>query len=112
MRIDKKTRIAAGTLVGLTALCAGAAIAAEEGGGMIKPARNDITNVASLQRGARNFVNYCMGCHSARYVRYSRVGADLGLSEQQVIENLMFTGERIHDTMKNNLRPEDAARWF
>ena len=41
-----------------------------------------------------------MGCHSARYVRYSRLGADLGLSEAQVIENLMFTGERIHDTMR------------
>src|SRR5688500_8586986 len=91
---------------------AGTATASEAPGGVIKPARNDITNVASLQRGARNFVNYCMGCHSARYVRYSRVGTDLGLSEQQVIENLMFTGERIHDTMKNNMRPEDAARWF
>jgi ubiquinol-cytochrome c reductase cytochrome c1 subunit len=48
--------------------------------------------MASLQRGARNFVNYCMGCHSARYVRYGRLGEDLGLSEQQVIDNLMFTG--------------------
>src|ERR1044072_8871305 len=99
-------------VVALTALFAGAAIASEAPGGVIKPAHNDTTNLASLQRGARNFVNYCMGCHSARYVRYSRLGADLGLSEQQVIENLMFTGERIHDTMKNNLRPEDAARWF
>ena len=91
---------------------AGTAAASEAPGGVIKPAHNDITNVASLQRGARNFVNYCMGCHSARYVRYSRLGEDLGLSEQQVIENLMFTGDRIHDTMRNNMRPEDAARWF
>lgn len=91
---------------------AGTAAASEAPGGVIKPAHNDVTNVASLQRGARNFVNYCMGCHSARYVRYSRLGEDLGLSEQQVIENLMFTGERIHDTMRNNMRPEDATRWF
>jgi ubiquinol-cytochrome c reductase cytochrome c1 subunit len=95
------------------ALLAGAyASASEAPSGVIKSARNDITNIASLQRGARNFVNYCQGCHSARYVRYSRLAADLGLSEQQVIENLMFTGERIHDTMKINMRPEDAARWF
>ena len=51
------------------------AVASEAPGEVIKPAHNDITNIASLQRGARNFVNYCMGCHSARYVRYSRLGA-------------------------------------
>lgn len=89
-----------------------AAVASEAAQDVVVPARNDITNVASLQRGARNFVNYCMGCHSARYVRYGRLGEDLGLSEQQVIDNLMFIGERIHDTMKISMRPEDAARWF
>jgi ubiquinol-cytochrome c reductase cytochrome c1 subunit len=85
---------------------------ATSAGGVIQSANNDVENVASLQRGARNFVNYCMGCHSARYVRYSRLGADLGLSEAQVIENMMFTGERVHDTMRAAIRPEDAARWF
>src|ERR1044072_4638916 len=105
MRIDPWKIVLA-----LAALCAGTALASEAPGGVIKPAHNDITNLASLQRGARNFVNYCMGCHSARYVRYSRLGADLGLSEQQVIENLMFTGERIHDTMRTSMRPEGAAR--
>ena len=63
------------------------------------------SNTASLQRGARNFVNYCMGCHSAKYVRYNRLGEDLGLSDAQMIENLMFTGERPHDTMQDH----DAA---
>jgi ubiquinol-cytochrome c reductase cytochrome c1 subunit len=53
-----------------------------------------------------------MGCHSAKYVRYSRLAADLGLSEAQVIENLMFTGERIHDTMQNTLAPQLGAQWF
>jgi ubiquinol-cytochrome c reductase cytochrome c1 subunit len=85
---------------------------AASSGTMLQTAQTDITNTASLQRGARNFVNYCMGCHSARYVRYSRLAADLGLTEAQVIENLMFTGDRIHDTMQANLRPENAARWF
>jgi ubiquinol-cytochrome c reductase cytochrome c1 subunit len=108
MRTENKKRL----VVTLAVLFAGAATASEAPGNVIKPAHNDITNVASLQRGARNFVNYCMGCHSARYVRYSRLRADLGLSEQQVIENLMFTGERVHDTMRISMRPEDAARWF
>ncbi|HEV8333788.1 MAG TPA: cytochrome c1 [Steroidobacteraceae bacterium] len=107
--LTEKKRIA--LLAALLAF-SGAAVASEASHDVVAPARNDITNVASLQRGARNFVNYCMGCHSARYVRYGRLGQDLGLSEQQVIDNLMFTGERIHDTMKISMRPEDAARWF
>jgi ubiquinol-cytochrome c reductase cytochrome c1 subunit len=95
-------------LVGL----AGPAGAAGAPSPALQSAHNDVANIASLQRGARNFVNYCQGCHSARYVRYSRLASDLGLSEQQVIDNLMFTGERVHDTMKVAMRPEDAARWF
>ncbi|HEY5807701.1 MAG TPA: cytochrome c1 [Povalibacter sp.] len=86
--------------------------AAEHGGSLLQSAHNDVSNVASLQRGARNFVNYCMGCHSAKYVRYNRLGADLGLSETQVIDNLMFTGERPSDTMRISMRPEDAKHWF
>jgi ubiquinol-cytochrome c reductase cytochrome c1 subunit len=72
----------------------------------------DVANMPALQRGARNFVNYCLGCHSAKYVRYNRVGADLGISEQQMIDNLMFTGERPHDTMRIGIDPEQAKRWF
>lgn len=78
----------------------------------VQHANNNVANTASLQRGARNFVNYCMGCHSARYVRYNRLGADLDLSEAQIIDNLMFTGERPHDTMTVAMPPEDAKRWF
>lgn len=107
--LTKKKRIA---LLAVLVAVHGAAVASEAAHDVLTPARNDITNMASLQRGARNFVNYCMGCHSARYVRYGRLGQDLGLSEQQVIDNLMFTGERIYDTMKISMRPEDAARWF
>jgi ubiquinol-cytochrome c reductase cytochrome c1 subunit len=99
-------------LAALLALAFPALTSAAAGGGTIQPANNDVSNVASLQRGARNFVNYCMGCHSARYVRYSRLARDLGLSEQQVIDNLMFTGERVHDTMRISMRSDDAQRWF
>jgi ubiquinol-cytochrome c reductase cytochrome c1 subunit len=72
----------------------------------------DVSNKASLQRGAANFVNYCLGCHSAQYVRYNRMAADIGITEQQLIANLMFTGERPHDTMRIGMNPDDAKRWF
>jgi ubiquinol-cytochrome c reductase cytochrome c1 subunit len=85
---------------------------ASEAAHQLEHANNDVANTASLQRGARNFVNYCLGCHSARYVRYNRLGTDLGLSEAQVVENLMFTGERPFETMRVAMRPEDAQRWF
>ncbi len=78
----------------------------------LEHANVDITNKGSLQRGAANFVNYCLGCHSARFVRYNRLAADLGLSEQQVIDNLMFTGDRPHDTMRIGINADDAKRWF
>jgi ubiquinol-cytochrome c reductase cytochrome c1 subunit len=88
------------------------AVYASGGGEELERARNDVGNTASLQRGARNFVNYCLGCHTAKYVRYNRMAEDLGISEQQLIENLMFTGERPFDTMLNGMNPEDAKRWF
>jgi len=86
-------------------------VVAQHGGGL-EPANNNIANTASLQRGAKYFVNYCMGCHSAQYVRYNRLAQDLQLTEQQLVDNLMFTGERPFDTMANAMRPEDSVRWF
>ena len=78
----------------------------------LEPANNNIANTASLQRGAKYFVNYCLGCHSAKYVRYNRLGQDLQLSNQQLMDNLMFTGERPFDTMSIAMKPEDSKRWF
>jgi ubiquinol-cytochrome c reductase cytochrome c1 subunit len=98
-------------LVALLALLAAPAVYAA-GGESLEHARNDVGNTASLQRGARNFVNYCLGCHTAKYVRYNRVAVDLGISEQQLTENLMFTGERPFDTIENGMNPEDTKRWF
>jgi ubiquinol-cytochrome c reductase cytochrome c1 subunit len=89
---------------------AGSAVAQHEAA--LDEANNNIANTASLQRGAKYFVNYCLGCHSAKYVRYNRMGLDLQLSDQQLLDNLMFTGERPFDTMANAMRPEDAERWF
>jgi ubiquinol-cytochrome c reductase cytochrome c1 subunit len=72
----------------------------------------DVGNVASLQRGARNFVNYCMGCHSAKYVRFNRLAADLQISDKQLIDNLMFAAEKPTETMTIAMREDDARRWF
>lgn len=80
--------------------------------GAVQHADVDVGNQAALQRGAKYFVNYCLGCHSLKYVRYNRVGEDLGLSEKQLIETLMFTGERPFDTMSIAMQPRDAERWF
>lgn len=96
-------------LLSAAALWCGGASAAE--GGYEKP-HNDVGNVASLQRGARNFVNYCYGCHSARYVRFNRLAKDLELSDDQVKQSLMFTGTRVTDTMENTMAVADAKNWF
>ncbi len=65
----------------------------------------------SLQRGAKYFVNYCLNCHSASFMRYSRL-QDLDLTEQQIKDNLMFTAEKIGDTMTTALDPNDSKDWY
>ena len=78
----------------------------------LEPADIDPDNVASLQRGARNFMNYCSGCHSAQYVRYSTIGEDLELSDEQLSENLMFNAEKTFETIKVSMPEAAAGRWF
>jgi len=65
----------------------------------------------SLQRGAQIYVNYCMGCHSAGYMRYNRL-QDLGLTEQQIRDNLILTGAKVGDLMTIGMSPKDAREWF
>jgi ubiquinol-cytochrome c reductase cytochrome c1 subunit len=89
---------------------AGAALAAE-GGPHLVPAPSNRLNVESLQRGARNFVNYCLNCHSAQYMRYNRLG-DLGLTKEQIQDNLMFASDKIGSTMTVAMSRADAAAWF
>ena len=72
----------------------------------------NLGNKTSLQRGARLFVNYCLSCHSAQYMRYNRMAADLGLSEEVVKDNLMFASDKIGDTMTIAMKPDDAEKWF
>lgn len=71
----------------------------------------DASNHASLQRGARTFINNCLNCHSANYMRYNRL-LEIGLTEKQIKDNLLFAGEKVGDTMKVAMNPEDAKKWF
>lgn len=89
-----------------------AATAAGGHGAHLESPHNDLEDKASLQRGARLFVNYCLSCHSMGYMRYNRMGADLGLSDQQVSGNLMFASQKVGELMKVSMRREDAERWF
>jgi ubiquinol-cytochrome c reductase cytochrome c1 subunit len=108
-----KLRLFATALVAMSCLSASWTVSAS--GGAVGPqerANNDVGNIGSLQRGARNYVNYCLGCHSAKYVRYNRMAADLNITEDQLINNLMFVTEKPHDTMVISMPPADAQRWF
>lgn len=86
------------------------AFAAEENTQLLNAPVNRLDN-ESLQRGARDFVNYCLTCHSAKYMRYNRL-TDLGLTDKQIIGNLMFASGKIGDTMTVAMTPENGKAWF
>ena len=98
-------------LIAAVLLPAGMAVADEEGGIALLHAGTDIYNIDSLQRGARNFMNYCSGCHSLKYLRYNRMGSDLKISEAELAANLMFTSDKAFDTI-NSAMPPDSEAWF
>ncbi len=66
---------------------------------------------ASLQNGARLFVNYCLNCHSAAYMRYNRL-QDIGFTTEQIKDNLLFTTDKVGETMKSAIDPKQAKEWF
>lgn len=99
-------------LLSVLLLVAPALVAASGGGVHLDKANIDPANKESLQRGARTFVNYCMGCHSAKYQRYNRLGRDLGISDDDIIQNLMFTGEKTGDLMDIAMTKEMGKKWF
>jgi ubiquinol-cytochrome c reductase cytochrome c1 subunit len=75
-------------------------------------AEYDLTDQASLQRGAQIFMNYCMGCHQAQYQRYQRTFEDIGVPLELGQENLQFTGEKVGDYMKGAMPKASAEKWF
>ena len=83
---------------------------ASEGGFPLEPAP-ERTELASLQNGAKLFVNYCLNCHAAASMRYNRL-KDIGLTEEQIKNNLLFTGEKVGELMKISMLPKDAKEWF
>jgi ubiquinol-cytochrome c reductase cytochrome c1 subunit len=98
------------TIALTSALLLGQAAVAEEGGIALQSAGTDIRNTESLQRGARNFMNYCSGCHSLKYLRFNRLAADLQIPESE-LGNLMFTTDKAFDTI-NSAMPKDSEGWF
>jgi ubiquinol-cytochrome c reductase cytochrome c1 subunit len=98
-------------------LASGVAAGAEEGAGpgadwLTWRAGDDVTNLASLQRGARNFMGYCQGCHSLKYERYSRLGIDLGLTPEELQQYLIAPGDKPADYILTSMPAADAATWF
>lgn len=72
----------------------------------------DLSDRASLQNGAKLFVNYCVSCHAASYMRYNRVATDLGIPEDKLAQSMMFTTDKIGDTMTVAMKSQDAEKWF
>ena len=68
-------------------------------------------DLPALQNGAKLFVNYCLNCHSASAMRYNRL-RDIGLTEEQIKNNLLFTSDKVGDLMKVSMQPKDAKDWF
>jgi ubiquinol-cytochrome c reductase cytochrome c1 subunit len=84
---------------------------ASEGGIPWDKAPNKTNDQVALQNGAKLFVNYCLNCHSAAYMRYNRL-TDIGLTEKQIKENLLFGSNKVGDTMKAAIDPNQAKEWF
>ena len=96
--------VVAGLLVSASAIAAT--------GGELEHAGIDLGDQASLQRGAQLYMNYCSGCHSLKYLRYSRIAEDLDLTEEQVMENLNFTGAKFGEQVRIAMPEEHATEWF
>ncbi len=108
--MDSRIIVAALAAILLLADISSPAIAA--GGAKLEHAEIEPGNIKSLQRGAGNFMNYCSGCHSLKYMRYSTIGEDLEISDELLIANLMFNAEKTFETINIAMPEEGAARWF
>ena len=104
--------IIASFLAGLSLVLSATAAQAASGGTALQAAGTNVSNAASLQRGAKLYMNYCVSCHSLQYLRYSRIGEDLGLTEEQVMQNLNFTGAKYGETVDVAMSTADGEQWF
>jgi ubiquinol-cytochrome c reductase cytochrome c1 subunit len=100
------------SILALAGACfAGAPAMASEGGFPLEPAPVNTADLSSLQRGARLFVNYCLNCHGASMMRYNRL-KDIGLTDDQIRENLLFTADKVGETMTIAMQPKEAKAFF
>jgi ubiquinol-cytochrome c reductase cytochrome c1 subunit len=97
--------------IGVVLVVASSAALAAETGLRLEPAPGRRLDHESLQRGARSFVNYCLTCHSAHYMRYNRL-TEIGLTEEQIKDNLMFATDKVGSTMTVAMTKADATAWF
>ena len=84
---------------------------ASEGGYRLDRSPNDPRDLVSLQSGARTYMNYCLGCHGLQFMRYEGL-KELGLTEAQIKDNLMFPAEKVGDPIRIAFNPKDAKAWF
>jgi ubiquinol-cytochrome c reductase cytochrome c1 subunit len=98
-------------LTAAAALLGTAAVQAEEGEGM-QAAQANPYSTAAVQRGARTYFNYCSGCHSIKYMSYSRLADDLKLSPDEALKSFAFTGAKIGDQVVSNMPAENSQQWF
>jgi len=108
--MDKLTRFA--SVLAVTTCFLTSPVLAAGGGADLASADIDPDNMNSLQRGAANFMNYCSGCHSAQYVRYKTIGKDLDLSDEMLVDNLMFNADKTFETIQASMPADDATRWY
>jgi len=87
------------------------AVLGAETGYRLDKSPHEPTNLVSLQTGAKLYVNYCLGCHSMQYMRYGGL-TELGLTEQQIRDNLLFTADKVGEPMKGPMDPRAAKQWF
>lgn len=97
-------------LAGILLVMSQGVIASE--GGKLQAAHTNMRDIAGLQHGAKLFMNYCSSCHSLQYLRYSRMASDLHLTEEEVMENLNFTGAKFQEPIISAMPAADAQTWF
>ena len=104
-------RVMASLWIAIAAVSFSTSALANEDSFPLDKAPNRMNNQAALQRGAQLFTNYCLNCHGAHSVRYNRL-RDIGLTDEQIKENLLFSGEKVGDLMKVNMSPTESKAWF
>ena len=107
----KKMKLIKALLLSLGLAAGASALAAEGHYKLDKFPTEKLNDQSALQNGAKLFVNYCLNCHAAQSMRYNRL-TDIGLSEDQIRSNLLFTADKVGDPMKTSMTAKDAKEWF